>query len=889
MKYKGLNDEEVKVSRAKNGSNIIPDSKPTTFWDEFKETFSDPMIKILLFIAVIMIVMFFFGYAEIYEPIGTIVAIIIVATVTAKTGVASDTAYRKLKEEQKKDTCKVYRNGMITVIEVDDIVVGDKVLLQAGDKIPADGILVDGDLRVDNSALNGEAEECKKFATSEETEFVEEITGDIFVDEYSLFRGAVVFDGEGVLDVRKVGLNSMMGKMAEDMMADEPDSPLKTKLGILANQISKFGYIGAGVITFLYIAFFIIRAGGFAPYFTSGWSNIVKDVVEAVSLAIVIIVCAVPEGLPLMISLVLMQNTKKMLQHNVLVRKAVGIETAGSLNILFSDKTGTITKGMLDVVEFFTSDGQTVPLDKIKDYGKIRTLLNVAIGMNSSSMYDNEHKVIGGNVTDQALMRFLGEENYKLINNDSVYISGIFQGFNSANKFSQVEVKDLNQTFYKGAPEKLLEVATKALDKDGNVVELNVDKVNAKINELASNAMRVIAFGYSNSKLVENRINNDVILIGFVAIRDDVRPEAKEAIEEVQKAGIQVVMITGDRLETAVAIARDAGLIKTEKDVALTSVQLASMSDDELKEIIGDIRVIARALPTDKSRMVRICQEMNLVVGMTGDGVNDSPALKRADVGFAMGSGTEAAKEAGEIIILDDNFKSIKDAILYGRTIYNNILKFCKFQLVINVAAVAVSAISPFFGIEEPLKVTHLLFVNLVMDGLGAIMLGNEPALEEYMKEKPRRRDESIISKKMFAQVLTMGIWLTIISFTFLKLPFFNSFFENDAQKYSAYFVLFIVAALFNGFNVRDEKYGIFKGLSQNKGFLKVWFTIIIVQALIVNAGLVPIKLFEWIGNMFSCVPFGIEGWLITIALAFTIIPIDMIRKCIVNQTRKNN
>lgn len=889
MKYKGLNDEEVKVSRAKNGSNIIPDSKPTTFWDEFKETFSDPMIKILLFIAVIMIVMFFFGYAEIYEPIGTIVAIIIVATVTAKTGVASDTAYRKLKEEQKKDTCKVYRNGMITVIEVDDIVVGDKVLLQAGDKIPADGILVDGDLRVDNSALNGEAEECKKFATSEETEFVEEITGDIFVDEYSLFRGAVVFDGEGVLDVRKVGLNSMMGKMAEDMMADEPDSPLKTKLGILANQISKFGYIGAGVITFLYIAFFIIRAGGFAPYFTSGWSNIVKDVVEAVSLAIVIIVCAVPEGLPLMISLVLMQNTKKMLQHNVLVRKAVGIETAGSLNILFSDKTGTITKGMLDVVEFFTSDGQTVPLDKIKDYGKIRTLLNVAIGMNSSSMYDNEHKVIGGNVTDQALMRFLGEENYKLINNDSVYISGIFQGFNSANKFSQVEVKDLNQTFYKGAPEKLLEVATKALDKDGNVVELNVDKVNAKINELASNAMRVIAFGYSNSKLVENRINNDVILIGFVAIRDDVRPEAKEAIEEVQKAGIQVVMITGDRLETAVAIARDAGLIKTEKDVALTSVQLASMSDDELKEIIGDIRVIARALPTDKSRMVRICQEMNLVVGMTGDGVNDSPALKRADVGFAMGSGTEAAKEAGEIIILDDNFKSIKDAILYGRTIYNNILKFCKFQLVINVAAVAVSAISPFFGIEEPLKVTHLLFVNLVMDGLGAIMLGNEPALEEYMKEKPRRRDESIISKKMFAQVLTMGIWLTIISFTFLKLPFFNSFFENDAQKYSAYFVLFIVAALFNGFNVRDEKYGIFKGLSQNKGFLKVWFTIIIVQALIVNAGVVPIKLFEWIGNMFSCVPFGIEGWLITIALAFTIIPIDMIRKCIVNQTRKNN
>lgn len=887
MQYKGLNDIEVKASREKNGSNIIPDSEPTTFWDEFKETFSDPMIKILLFIALIMIIMFFFGYAEIYEPIGTIVAIIIVATVSAKTGVASDTAYRKLKEEQKKDICKVYRNGMITVIEVDDVVVGDKILLQAGDKIPADGILIEGNLRVDNSALNGEAEECKKFATSEKTKFTEEITGDVFVDEYSLFRGAVVFDGEGILDVRKVGLKSMMGKMAEDMLEDEPDSPLKTKLGILANQISKFGYIGAVVITILYIAFFIINAGGIVPYLATGWSNILKDVVEAVSLAIVIIVCAVPEGLPLMISLVLMQNTKKMLQHNVLVRKAVGIETAGSLNILFSDKTGTITKGSLEVVEFFTSNGKTIPLNEIKEHGKIQTLLNVAIGMNSSSMYDREHKVIGGNVTDQALMRFLGEENYNFIKSDTAYIAGTSQGFNSANKFSQVEVKDLKQTFYKGAPEKFLEVATKSLDENGNIVDLDLDKVNKKINELASNAMRVIAFGYSDSKLVEDQINKDVVLIGFVAIRDDVRPEAKEAIKEVQKAGIQVVMITGDRLETAIAIAEDAGLMKKESDIALTSAQLSSMSDNEIKEKIKDIRVIARALPTDKSRMVKICQEMNLVVGMTGDGVNDSPALKRADVGFAMGTGTEAAKEAGEIIILDDNFKSIKNAILYGRTIYNNILKFCKFQLTINVAAVVVSAISPFFGIEEPLKVTHLLFVNLVMDGLGAIMLGNEAAKEKYMKEKPRRRDESIVSKNMFAQVLTMGIWLTIISFVFLKLPFFNSFFENDAQKYSAYFVLFIVAALFNGFNVRDEKYGIFKGLNENKGFLKVWFTIVIVQALIVNAGLVPVKVFEWIGNMFSCVPFGINGWIITIALAFTMIPVDMIRKFVISKTKQ--
>ncbi len=379
--------------------------------------------------------------------------------------------------------------------------------------------------------------------------------------------------------------------------------------------------------------------------------------------------------------------------------------------------------------------------------------------------------------------------------------------------------------------------------------------------------------------MVENAINDDIVVIGLVGIRDDVRPEAKEAIEEVQNAGIQVVMITGDRLETAVAIAKDAGLLKSEEDKAISSAQLNEMSDEEVKAMIPHIRVIARALPTDKSRMVRLCQEMNLVVGMTGDGVNDSPALKRADVGFAMGSGTEAAKEAGKIVILDDNFKSIKDAIWYGRTIYHNILKFCKFQLVINVAAVVVSAVAPFFGVEEPLKVTHLLFVNLVMDGLGAIMLGNEPALKKYMDEKPRRRDESIVNKKMMAQILTMGAWLTIISFLFLKLPFFAGLFANEEQHLTGYFVLFIVSALFNGFNVRDDRFGIFRGLDENTGFLKVFFIIIAVQFAIVNAALIPFAPFQWIGNMFSCVPFGIQGWIAVILLAVTMIPVDMVRK----------
>ena len=654
MKFNGLTDREVEESRKKHGSNAIPDSEPTTFWQEFKETFGDPMIKILLAIAALMIVMFFFGYAEIYEPLGTIVAVLIVAFVSAKTGVASDTKYRELKDSTKKDQCKVHRNGVVVVIDVDDVVVGDKVLLQAGDKIPADGILISGHLHVDNSALNGEAEECKKTEAPQDFQLADDITGETFVDQHSLFRGAVVFDGEGILDVRKVGLQTMMGKMAEEMQEEEPDSPLKVKLAKLAKQISTFGYIGAIVIAVLYFAYFIVSAGGPSVYFAAGAEQIIKDVVEAVSLAVVIIVCAVPEGLPLMISLVLMQNTSKMLDHNVLVRKAEGIETAGSLNILFSDKTGTITKGSLEVVDFFTADGQSIELSQLEHHSAVNGLVDMAIGKNTQSMFDATHRVIGGNATDQALMKFIGEETFRVLDADRDCVVSCSQGFNSTNKFSQARIDSLGKTFYKGAPERLLAVAKHYLDAEGNVKELNLDVLNQKIDGLATKAMRVLAFGYSEKELVENTINDDVVIIGLVGIRDDVRPEAKEAIKEVQNAGIQVVMITGDRLETAVAIAKDAGLLKDESDKALSSAQLNEMSDEEVKAIIPHIRVIARALPTDKSRMVRLCQEMNLVVGMTGDGVNDSPALKRADVGFAMGSGTEAAKEAGKIVILDD-------------------------------------------------------------------------------------------------------------------------------------------------------------------------------------------------------------------------------------------
>ena len=910
-KFTGLLENEVLKSREKYGSNVIVEKEPDTFWDRIKDGFGDPMIKLLCAIAVIMGIMCVFGQANWYEPVGTVVAILIVTIISAKTGMASDDEYRKLKNSTKAEPVKVRRNGIVTVVDIEDLVVGDIVILQAGDKIPADGVLVQGELRVDNSALNGEAEECKKFAATEDFHVPDEITGETFVDKHSLFRGATVYNGEGLLHIEKVGMATMMGKMAEDMKDDEVESPLQVKLGKLAKQISTFGYVGAIVIAIAYFIHFVILAGGVAPYFATGWINIVKDLLEAVSLAIVIVVCAVPEGLPLMIALVLMANSSKMLQHNVLVRKAIGIETAGSLNILFSDKTGTITKGKLEVVEFFEGDGEQVPLDQLSKRSVIKGYIDLAIGKNTTAMFDEKHRVIGGNATDQALMNFIGEDTYNKLANDKDCVVTANQIFNSANKFSQAYIESAGKTFYKGAPEKLLAKAKKFIDNDGVVKDINIDVVNETINKLAEKAMRVLAFGYSERSMTEDNINDDVVIIGFVGIRDDVRPEAVEAIKEVQAAGIQVVMITGDRKETAVAIAKDAGLLgrdaqiltmmnkdemlekykdtttSTSTDgIAVTSDILGQLTDDEVKVLISGIRVIARALPTDKSRMVRLCQEMNLVTGMTGDGVNDSPALKRADVGFAMGSGTAVAKEAGDIVIIDDNFKSIKDAILYGRTIYHNILKFCKFQLSINVGAVLVSAVLPFIGIEEPLTVIHLLFVNLCMDSLGSLMLGNEPALEKYMHEPPRKRDESIVSKNMFIQFVCMGVYMLVLGIVWFS-GIINNFFPAEVQNTASsfvtpdmaklktgFFAAFMISAILNGWNVRSEGFDIFKGIKENTNFIKVMGAMIIATVFLCVVG-------GPIGNIFSCTRFGIAGWIPVLIAGVLIIPVDMLRKLI--------
>lgn len=834
------------------------------------------------------------GYAEWVEPIGTGIAIFIVNFMNAWLGTSNDKAYAKLKAQTKKDTVLVIRDGKVVEIDFDEIVVGDIIKLQSGDKIQADGCLVHGKLKVDNSALNGETEECKKIAIAESEygniDFFEvnvnpdgtnsfadgkgpKITGDTFVDNHSLFKGVTILDGEGLMVVQSVGMCTMMGKMAEDMNSgEEIETPLKKKLHDLANRISVIGYVAGGLIAVTSFMGYVFDIGGFGAFMALEVPMMLKYVLDAVSTAVTVVVCAVPEGLPMTISLVLMQNTGRLMRHNVLVRKSNGIETAGSLNVLCSDKTGTITKNLLEVVDFVDGTGKTSPASDIPS--SLRDLIYMVISNNTAASFDDKHVVVGSNSTDRCLLKFVGEEAFKKYSSgDNIEVVDI-QEFNSSNKFSQsaVKIDGEYKVFYKGAPEKLLSHAKKCVDGNGKVVDLNLDAVNEQMRTLQDKAMRVLAIGYSTSKMVESQINSDVVLLGLVGIRDDVRPEAAAAIKEVQDAGIQVIMITGDNINTAKAISREAGLLKSEDDLAITSADMAEMSDEDIIKILPRIRVIARALPTDKSRLVRIAQSQNLVVGMTGDGVNDSPALKAADVGFAMGSGSSVAKEAGDLVITDDNFKSIRDAIWLGRAIYHNIQKFCKMQLTINFVATFICMVFPLLGIEQPLKVTHLLFINLIMDSLASIMMANEPALEIYMNEKPRRRDESIITKAMGAQIGWQAVYISVMSFAFFFIPLFKNLFSDTTAMYSAYFVMFIMAVMVNALNIRSDGPNVFSHLNENKIYMKIWALIIAITVFITIIG-------GPISSMFSLTNFGITAWAVIVLMALTVYPVDLVRK----------
>ncbi|MCH5204054.1 MAG: calcium-translocating P-type ATPase, PMCA-type [Oscillospiraceae bacterium] len=905
MKKFGLTDQEAAESKAKYGDNSMTEQASESFWDKLKGNLGDPMIKILIVALLINVVLAVLGITgvikegapEWYEPLGIFIAICLATLVSTFSEYRNENAFQKLQEEASRIMVKTYRNGVISEVAINDIVIGDAILLQSGDKIPADGIIIDGDIKVDQSVLNGESREAKKKAIPEGWTDTDENTN--FDNEYKVFRGAVVCSGNAVMQVTVVGDKSVYGKIASELQTDDDrETPLKLKLGNLANGISKFGYIGGIAIAIAMLAKTIFFDTGFNPmeFLAPGgefaWMALVEAVIEAVMLAVIIIVMAVPEGLPLMIAIVSAQNMGKMLKDNVLVRKVAGIETAGSLNILFSDKTGTITKGKLEAIDFI--DGAVNEYKTMNDInGKLKDLLALSIHKNTLSMISGEGKerrVLGGNATERAILGF-GIDNPS--NADIVTINNI--PFNSTNKYSATQIDgEYELTLIKGAPEKILQRCSHYYDNDGKKQPFTMANLNAKIDELANRAIRVLALATSEDALGEDALpdGNNWTLVGCLGIRDEVRPESVTAIKEVKGAGVQVVMITGDRRETAVAIAKEAGLIDDEKtNLMLTSDELSKMSDDEIKAKLKDIRVIARALPSDKSRLVRLAQELDLVAGMTGDGVNDSPALKKADVGFAMGGGTEVAKEASDIVILDDNFNSIDRAILYGRTIFNSIRKFIVFQLTINVAAVLISFICPLIGVANPLSVIQILWVNLVMDTLAALAFGGEPPLARFMHEKPKRRNEPIISRYMMSEIIVGAGWTFVLSLAMLILGSFPSGdpvsyleswgflrdvqIENEAHAilHTAYFAFFIFIAVFNAFNARTDKLNLFDNLSKNKGFLTVFGIITIVQILMTYLG----------QGILSGWGLNLTEWLVVLIPAISIIPIDLIRKGVAN------
>jgi len=871
MKILGLTDSQAIESKEKFGDNRLTEIERESFFDKLKANFGDPMIKILLVALAINVLLVIVEYKQggdilWYEPVGIAIAILLATLVSTFSEHRNENSFQKLKEEASRIKVKTYRNGSIIEISIDDLVQGDAVLLQPGDKIPADGLIIDGNIKVDQSVLNGESKEASKIAISEG--YQDDNAAMDFLHPHKVFRGAVVCGGNAVMQVTVVGDKSVYGQIASELQAeDDRESPLKVKLTKLAGNISKFGYIGGISIAVALLFKLIVIENNFDPALISehcsDWVKLLNNVIHAVMLAVVIIVMAVPEGLPLMIAIVSALNMGKMLKDNVLVRKIAGIETAGSLNFLFSDKTGTITKGKLEVVTFIDAS-----LKEYKSYedvqGGIKKYLSLSIHQNTDSVISNK-KVVGGNATERAVLAFSGGEGEKVNAN----IIGKIP-FNSTNKYSATSIEgDYSLTLIKGAPEKILAKCKYYYDSEGQKKEYKGHaELNKNIDTLAERAIRVVALAVSEEKIQdENLPENDWILVGVVGIRDEVRPESVTAIKEVLGAGVNVVMITGDRRETAIAIAKDAGLMKNDSDIVLTSDEFAALSDDEIKAKIKDIKVVARALPADKSRLVRITQDLNYVVGMTGDGVNDSPALKKADVGFAMGGGTEVAKEAGDIVILDDNFNSIDKAILYGRTIFNNIRKFIIFQLTINVSAVLINFAAPLLGQENPLTIIQILWVNLVMDTLAALAFGGEAALKRYMNEAPKRRDEAIVNKDMWKSIFANSAWIFILSLVFL----FCIPFENTDTRHTAYFTFFIMIAVFNAFNARTDRINIFDNISGNKNFLRILGLITIIQVALVYLG----------GEIFRCHGLSLEQWGIVLLLALSIIPVGMVKKAL--------
>ncbi len=850
----GLSDEEVIISRKRYGSNVITNKKQDGFLKLLLESLGDPIIKILL-IALAIKVVFLFRDFDWFETLGIVIAIFLASFISTISEYGSEQAFKRLQEEVEKTMTRVIRNGTLIEINMDEVVKNDIVLLSSGDKVPADGLIIEGVVDVDESILNGETKEKEKTP----------------LKDNQVLRGSVVVNKEGKMLVTEVGDNTVYGALALEIQDKQPDSPLKIKLRGLAKIISRIGYIGAGLVTFSYLFSVIVINNNFE--WSAIWATLTsfpkmfEYILYALTLSVTIIVVAVPEGLPMMITLVLSSNMKKMLKNNVLVRKLVGIETAGSINLLLTDKTGTITKGKLEVTNFVTGDLKRYTNHyEIEKYKKLEYLVDLSMSVNNASGIDKSGKVIGGNITDRALLNFC-QKKYQNIN----IVSKI--PFDSASKYAITTIDiGKKQALIKGAQEKILPYCKYYYKEDGHKkVLINHNEIINFIKKETSKGTRVLVLAI-NEELHDLNYFDNLVLVGLVLIKDEIRKESIEGLKLVNDAHVQTIMITGDSKETAMAIGKEINLLRSDNDLVLTSKDLKSLTDEEIGLILPRLRIIARALPSDKSRLVKIGQSLNLVVGMTGDGVNDAPALKKCDVGFAMGSGTEVAKSAADIVIMDDNILSISKAILFGRTIFKSIRKFIIFQLTVNICAVTLSIIGPFIGINTPITIVQMLWINMIMDTLAGVAFSFEPPLIDYMQEQPKRKDEPIINSYMYTEILFTGLYSAILCILFLKLPWIKEFIRvgnNSRYLMTAYFALFIFMSIFNAFNARTERLNILSNITKNKVFLTTFLLIILVQVYLIYFG----------GDLFRTYGLRYTEFAFVIGLSLSVVPIDFIRK----------
>ena len=877
--YPGLSDNAVSESRKIYGANVVTTQEAEGFFDKLRTNLKDPIIVILIVALAVTVFLAAMGFAPWYEGLGIAFAVVMATLIATWSEYSNENEFQRLLEEASKVKVKVFRNSTLVEILIDDLVVNDLVLLQPGDTVPADGYLLTGEIELNESALTGESETVKKTGGADEKHSEAE-------EKYEMSRAALVVDGEAVMKVLEVGDKTKYGATLKELTSAETrPSPLQEKLATLGRQISRFGYVGALFIAFSFMFNHIfLEGGGWEIYFSKPDGEIIYNIVTAIILAIIIIVVAVPEGLPMMIAVVLSMNMHKLLKAKVLVRKLLGIETSGSLTILFTDKTGTLTQGKLTVSELLL--GNAEHLQSYKEIPEnLRETVSFALRNNTPALIDTgdpeNPKIVGANPTGQALLRFLGAD---LDKQDDVKVK-VNIPFNSAYKFSATQVEgSQNLTMVKGAAEIVLAGCTHYLDVDGNKVELDSEKLKEEMLGLSKRAMRLIGLAVSNQDLgEENVLPSDLTLVGIFGLRDEMRKESKTAVETARRAGIQVVMITGDAKDTAQAIAREVGILEKEQALVLTSKELGEISDEELIKILPDMRVVARALPADKNRLVKLAKSMNWVVGMTGDGVNDAPAVKNADVGFSMGDGTDMTKESSDIVILDNNFISLTNAVRYGRTLLKSIRKFLIFQLTVNVAAILVAFLGPFFGIDLPLTMTQLLWVNIVMDTLAAFAFSGEAALKRYMNEKPIPKDESLISGDMWSAILIDGIFMASISLYFLTSDFVAGLFVCDAVRcpdpelnlvlLTGFFGFFVFMNNFNKFNARTEGLNLFEHITENRNFLVVVILIFFLQTSFTYFG----------GEVLRTVGLTLEEWFYVLAFAITIIPLDLTRKLLRN------